>query len=100
MQIAIDIDENLYTRLFDNGDIDIAEMLKACVAIRKGIPIPKGHGKIIDTDKIEWYGCTTEADCPHKDRACKDCSRAECSKTQVDDIQPIIDADRAESEEI
>lgn len=66
--------------------------------IKNGIPIPGGHGKIIDADKIEWYGCTTEADCPHKDRACKDCPDGECSKTQVDNIQPIIDADIAESE--
>lgn len=36
MQLLIDIDENLYTRLFDNGGIDVADMSKACTAIRKG----------------------------------------------------------------
>jgi hypothetical protein len=39
MQIAINIDDNLYTRLFDNGDIDAVDMLKACAAIRKGTPL-------------------------------------------------------------
>ena len=48
MQIVIDIDENLYTRLFDNGDEYVADMRRACVAIRKGRPLPKGHGDLID----------------------------------------------------
>lgn len=51
MQIAIDIDDNLYTRLFfDNGDEYVADMRRACVAIRKGTPLPKGHGRLIDAD--------------------------------------------------
>lgn len=52
MQIVIDIDENLYTRLFDNGDEYVADMRRACVAIRKGIPLPKGHGDLIDRDDL------------------------------------------------
>ena len=52
MQIVIDINDNLYTRLFDNGVDnynDVADMAKA---IRKGIPLPKGHGRLIDADKL------------------------------------------------
>lgn len=41
MQIVIDIDDNLYTRLFDTGDEYVADMRRACVAIRKGIPLDK-----------------------------------------------------------
>lgn len=65
MQIVIDINENLYTRLFDNGGVDALGMLTACAAIRKGIVLPKGHGKLKDVDKIisdgiskgfcDWY---------------------------------------------
>lgn len=51
MQIVIDIDENLYTRLFDNGDEDVADMHRACVAIRKGTPLPK-HGRLFDERDI------------------------------------------------
>lgn len=47
MQVVIDIDDNLYTRLFDNGKIDAVDMLNACVAIRKGTTLPKGHGRLI-----------------------------------------------------
>ena len=55
MQIVIEIDENLYTRLFDNGDTDAVDMLKACVAIRKGIPLPEGHGRriILSEDAVK-----------------------------------------------
>lgn len=59
-------------------------------------PLPKGHGRLKDIDKIEWYGCTTAFDCPHKDRECKDCDRAECGKTQVDAIPTIIEAESEE----
>ena len=52
MQIVISIDENLYTRLFDNGDIDAVDMLNACVAIRKGTILPKGHGRLKDIDEL------------------------------------------------
>ena len=52
MQIVIDIDDNLYTRLFDNGVTDAADMLKACIAIRKGTVLPKGHGQVDILEKI------------------------------------------------
>lgn len=52
MQIVANIDDNLYTRLFDNGDTDAMDMQKACAAIRKGTPLPKGHGRIGDLDRL------------------------------------------------
>jgi len=53
IQIVIDIDNNLYTRLFDNGDEYVEDMRRACVAIRKGKPLLKGHGRLIDADEIK-----------------------------------------------
>ena len=52
MQIVIEIDDNLYTRLFDNGVEYASDMRRACVAIRNGTPLPKGHGDLIDRDKL------------------------------------------------
>ncbi len=46
MQIVIDIDDNLYTRLFDNGKNNVMDMRRACVAIRKGKVI-SNHGRLI-----------------------------------------------------
>ena len=48
MQIVIDIDNNLYTRLFDNGKIDAADMLKVCAVVRKGIPLPQEYKWLIE----------------------------------------------------
>lgn len=62
MQIVIDIDDNLYTRLFDNGEEYVADMRRACVAIRKGTPLPKGHGRLIYAKDVGEY--LTLADVP------------------------------------
>ena len=66
MQIVIEIDENLYTRLFDVGVEYIEDMHEACVAIRKGTPLPKGHGRLIDADDIDNHivGSVDTRDCP------------------------------------
>lgn len=52
-KIVIDIDENVFTRLFDNGTdfYDTDDILAMTKAIRKGITLPKGH-KFIDADEI------------------------------------------------
>lgn len=42
MKLIVDIDENLYTRLFDNGDNEIDDMAEALAVLRKGTPAPKG----------------------------------------------------------
>lgn len=38
MQVVIEIDENLYTRLFDNGINNYADAVDMAKAIRKGTP--------------------------------------------------------------
>ena len=54
MKLIIDIDENVYTRLFDNGTdfYDTDDILAMAKAIRKGTPLPKGHGRILDEKDI------------------------------------------------
>lgn len=52
MQIVIDIDENVYTRLFDNGGDDESDIAKVCAAVRGGTPLPEQHGKLIDADAV------------------------------------------------
>lgn len=53
MQIVIDIDDSLYTRLFDNGDEYVADMRRACVSIRKGTPLPTPHGRLVDIEEVD-----------------------------------------------
>ena len=60
MQIVIDISKDIYTRLFDNGiqdnEIAVDDVCEMARAIRLGTPLPKGHGRIIDEDKIPGDG--------------------------------------------
>ena len=79
MQIVIDIDDNIYTRLFDNGDEYVADMRRACVAIRKGTPL-KGHGRLFDERDIVN-------------------GNYEVVGNRIYELEPIIEADKEESEE-
>lgn len=49
MKIVIDIDENLFTRLFDCGKHDAVDMLNVCSAVRKGTPLSENttNGDVI-----------------------------------------------------
>lgn len=52
MQIVIDIDENLYTRLFDNGvEFNTDDKYDLERSVRHGKVLPKGHGRLIDADE-------------------------------------------------
>lgn len=52
-EIAIKLDENIYTRLFDNGlEPSEADINEIKIAIREGT-ILKPHGKLIDVDALE-----------------------------------------------
>ena len=51
MQIVIDIPEEVYNSIQDNDycGISNSDMYNAIV---NGIPLPKGHGKLIDADML------------------------------------------------
>jgi len=61
MKMVIDIDEDTYKYMqsrcqYQNkGDKGLSKFEKVGVAIKNGIPLPKGHGKIID------YGYVVDA---------------------------------------
>lgn len=56
MQIVIKIDEDVFTRLFDNGTQDYAivndDLFAVAKSIRNGKPLPEHHGRLIDKDKM------------------------------------------------
>ena len=48
MYVLININDDLYTRLFNNDEDNVTDMRSACVAIRKGTPLPKKeHERLI-----------------------------------------------------
>lgn len=66
MKVVIDISEDVYTRLFDNGIETSIEDRKAIeTAIRVGTPLPKGHGRLVDAEDVKenhrrWIGYLDE----------------------------------------
>ena len=50
MRIVIDISEDDYRKVQD-GRASVSMMRKA---IRNGTPLPKGHGRLIDTDNLKF----------------------------------------------
>lgn len=53
MKIVIDINENVFTRLFDNGiPITINDAENIATAIRNGTPLPEHHGRLIDYKSV------------------------------------------------
>lgn len=56
MRLIIDIPEDVYTRLFDNGiqdnEIAVDDVCEMARALRLGTSLPKGHGRLIDEEDI------------------------------------------------
>ena len=54
MQIVIDINDNEYIGIkeYPNNITSYPVTIHIYDAIRKGIPLPKGHGRLIDADAI------------------------------------------------
>lgn len=57
VKLVIKINEDVYTRLFDNGiqdnEIAVDDVCEMARSLRRGIPLPKGHGSLIDISNID-----------------------------------------------
>ena len=56
MQTIIDIKDDIYAELAKTGEneINLGILLALREAVRQGTPLPKGHGRLIDADKIQF----------------------------------------------
>lgn len=53
MQIVIDIPEDVYKRtVFYREFRDLSDCVATIKALEKGTPLPKGHGRLIDADRL------------------------------------------------
>lgn len=96
MELVINIPEEIYKLLKSEGtDLFGAEYILNAVA--NGIPLPKGHGRLIDANKVDTaiYECFDGIQ--FYDGTGYDIYQE--SKESIDNIQPIIEADKSESEE-
>ena len=87
MEIIIKIDDERYKDIqriaevqLDRGRFQTAEQV-----IANGVPLPKGHGRLIDADKLEFEKCTLETD--------SSISFYMIDKEDVDNAPTIIEAE-------
>lgn len=52
MHIVIDIPDGCYEEL-NNGQFPIQDAYRLVSWIKEGIPLPKGHGRLIDADELK-----------------------------------------------
>lgn len=52
MKLIIDIPEDIYEDIIKNGFIYDKDNEVVTYALKNGIPLPKGHGRLIDANKL------------------------------------------------
>ena len=94
MQIVINIDDEDYDDIIlTENIINLGVLLDLREAVRKGTPLPKGHGRLIDADALEKKMCDREEELGD-DRALWESSAVSVA---LDMFAPtIIEADRSE----
>ena len=54
MTMVIELDDDIYTRLFDNGDgTSLGDAIEIGKALRNGTPLPKEYGRLIEAEKLK-----------------------------------------------
>ncbi len=79
MQIIINIPKETYIHLLNGGSIGASLMIEN--ALKNGTPLPKGHGKIVDANRVLENGDNWEVE------------------TALMQTEAIIEADESEVEE-
>ena len=97
MKIVIDISNEMYSKITDsklpfNGEPPMSLVW----AVKNGAPLPKGHGRLVEVDKLCGHCGIREFNCYG------DCDKCEYYVVSVNDIheaKAIIEADKeAENE--
>lgn len=97
MQIVIDVPEDVLKRtVFYREFRDLSDCVSTIKALEKAVPLPKGHGRLIDADKLykpdrdEWLSS----------KYAPFISTSYASVfAEIDNAPTIIEADEAESED-
>lgn len=101
MQIVIDIPEKIYKRIIEMKFFISGEKWKTIivneiiVAIRNGTPLPKGHGRLGDLDKLKKDMQYYYDDCAKTSEYTR--LGFETAIAVVEDANTIIEADKEET---
>lgn len=97
VEVVIRIPKQAYDNVSANGIIIYAdEAYHIGRAIANGTVLPKGHGRLVDADKIIYHRCPDNVlDCPQSyDFTCQHCDFGIATKFRTDAIPAIIEADK------
>ena len=97
MKLVIEIGENEYIGIksFPNSNTSYPWTLHLYDAVRNGTPLPKGHGRLIDADKI-LYDCTNDVCGMTVD--CYECPYHIATAEDIYKLPTIIEADKEREE--
>ena len=84
MKIIIDISSNLKIMNEQMNVLLSCEIDEIREAIKNGIQLPENCGKLIDSNKIKWYGCDWEKHCDEVNDNCSICKYANCNRIQIE----------------
>ena len=87
MKLVIDISEDDYNFILEEEYSNYAITTRLYNAVYKSTPLPKGHGRLIDADKL------------YSDLIFPSQQFAKAYKETLDDAQTIVEADDTESED-
>ena len=92
MKIVIDVPEKIYEDFMN----DWVGSPKILGAVRKGVPLPKGHGRLIDADELKTlsYEVLIDTDNPNRADGLSACNGI--AEEDIDLAPTIIEADSGE----
>ncbi len=98
IELVIKIPESIYMAIQNEEYCGIVDN-RNYNAIKNGVPLPKGHGDLFDkTEILRFLKCPEYENCDWGN--CFDCNKSRCiNLNNVNDLVPIIEADKAESED-
>ena len=89
MQILIDVPEEVYKKAKETHDVMCDSVW---LGIKYGTPLPKGHGRLIDADKLKHRYIASQGD------TVDDKAWITAIRRSINEAPTIIEADKAESE--
>ena len=98
MKIVIDIPEEVFDEIYNKNYYSLKGKEALRVAVRNCTPLPKGHGRLIDADALEYF-CEFEKCIQQTGIGCNRCQYHTITEHEIDTSPTIIEADKESEQE-
>lgn len=101
IELVVKIPEEMYKKLLNKGAIICLSGYEGIIA--NGTPLPKGHGRLIDADRLLEYGACPN-DCNGTTTCMESYEHLHCpirvfDIESINDADTIIEADKVENDD-